>query len=177
MEVWAILCYTIHRQSAAGRERRGRKNLYRDRLKIVLCVGRMPGTRLDPMNTNLVVADESRTDKTICLAVTPSLKSFGIPGRARLFEVKERFGKPTPDGSRRLRDTSSRARPTSFSELRADLALAVDFLIAPPRMAFYMEYSTRVYQVYMKYIAPEDVIVYSIDEVFMDVTDYLNTYR
>ena len=69
---------------------------------------------LDPMNTNLVVADESRTDKTICLAVTPSLKSFGIPGRARLFEVKERFGRPTPDGSRRLRDTSSRARPTSF---------------------------------------------------------------
>ena len=132
---------------------------------------------LDPMNTNLVVADESRTDKTICLAVTPSLKSFGIPGRARLFEVKEKVREANAGRKQKAPGHQLKGSSHFFSELRADPALAVDFLIAPPRMAFYMEYSTRVYQVYMKYIAPEDVVVYSIDEVFMDVTDYLNTYR
>ena len=132
---------------------------------------------LDPMNTNLVVADESRTDKTICLAVTPSLKSFGIPGRAQLFEVKEKVREANAGRKQKAPGHQLKGSSHFFSELLADPALAVDFLIAPPRMAFYMEYSTRVYQVYMKYIAPEDVIVYSIDEVFMDVTDYLNTYR
>ena len=107
---------------------------------------------LDPLDTNLVVADESRTDKTICLAVTPSLKSYGISGRGRLFEVKQRIKEAKPE-------------------------LAIDFIIAPPRMAYYMEYSTRIYEIYMKYVAPEDIVVYSIDEVFMDVTDYLNTYK
>ena len=101
---------------------------------------------LDPLTTNLVVADESRTDKTICLAVTPSLKAYGIPGRARLFEVKQK-------------------------------ARGIDFIIAPPRMAHYIEVSSRVYSVYLKYIAPEDIHVYSIDEVFMDVTNYLATYK
>ena len=115
---------------------------------------------LDPLDTNLVVADESRTDKTICLAVTPTLKSFGIPGRARLFEVKQRV-----------------QEVNFYSELSKDPSLELDFIIAPPRMAYYMEYSTRIYEIYMKYVAPEDIIVYSIDEVFMDVTDYLQTYR
>lgn len=132
---------------------------------------------LDPMDTNLVVADESRTDKTICLAVTPSLKSYGISGRGRLFEVKQRVkeanaGRRHDAPGRRLEGSSH-----FFSELQANPELAIDFIIAPPRMAYYMEYSTRIYEVYMKYIAPEDIVVYSIDEVFMDVTDYLNTYK
>ena len=132
---------------------------------------------LDPMDTNLVVADESRTDKTICLAVTPSLKSYGISGRGRLFEVKQR-GKEANAGRRH--DAPGRRLEGSshfFSELQANPELAIDFIIAPPRMAYYMEYSTRIYEVYMKYVAPEDIVVYSIDEVFMDVTDYLNTYK
>jgi len=101
---------------------------------------------LDPLTTHLVVADESRTDKTICLAVSPSLKTYGIGGRARLFEVKQK-------------------------------ARGVDFIIAKPRMAHYMEVSSKIYSIYLKYIAPEDIHVYSIDEVFMDVTAYLNTYK
>lgn len=132
---------------------------------------------LDPLDTNLVVADESRTDKTICLAVTPSLKSYGISGRGRLFEVKQRVkeanaGRRHDAPGRRLEGSSY-----LFSELQAKPELAIDFIIAPPRMAYYMEYSTRIYEVYMKYVAPEDIVVYSIDEVFMDVTDYLNTYK
>ena len=132
---------------------------------------------LDPLDTNLVVADESRTDKTICLAVTPSLKSYGISGRGRLFEVKQRVkeanaGRRHDAPGHRLEGSSY-----SFSELQEKPELAIDFIIAPPRMAYYMEYSIRIYQVYMKYIAPEDIIVYSIDEVFMDVTDYLSTYK
>lgn len=132
---------------------------------------------LDPLDTNLVVADESRTDKTICLAVTPSLKSYGISGRGRLFEVKQRVkeanaGRRHDAPGRRLEGSSH-----FFSELQANPMLAIDFIIAPPRMAYYMEYSTRIYEVYMKYVAPEDIVVYSIDEVFMDVTDYLNTYK
>ena len=132
---------------------------------------------LDPMDTNLVVADESRTDKTICLAVTPSLKSYGISGRGRLFEVKQRVkeanaGRRHDAPGRRLEGSSH-----FFSELQANPELAIDFIIAPPRMAYYMEYSTRIYEVYMKYIAPEDIVVYSIDEVFMDVTEYLGIYK
>lgn len=132
---------------------------------------------LDPMDTNLVVADESRTDKTICLAVTPSLKSYGISGRGRLFEVKQRVKEA--NAGRRHDATMRRLEGKShfFSELQANPELEIDFIIAPPRMAYYMEYSTRIYEVYMKYIAPEDIVVYSIDEVFMDVTDYLNTYK
>lgn len=132
---------------------------------------------LDPLDTNLVVADESRTDKTICLAVTPSLKSYGISGRGRLFEVKQRVKEANAG---RQHDTPGRRLEGSsylFSELQAKPELAIDFIIAPPRMAYYMEYSTKIYEVYMKYVAPEDIVVYSIDEVFMDVTDYLNTYK
>lgn len=131
---------------------------------------------LDPLDTNLVVADERRTDKTICLAVTPSLKSYGISGRGRLFEVRQRvreanIGRRHDAPGHQLSGSSS-----SFSELQSNPSLAVDFIIAPPRMAYYMEYSNRIYSIYMKYVAPEDIVVYSIDEVFMDVTGYLNTY-
>ena len=124
---------------------------------------------LDPLTTNLVVADESKTDKTICLAVTPALKSFGVPGRPRLFEVNQRL--------RYLNSTRRGAPSTSLTELTADPNRAVSTLIAPPRMAFYIDYSTRVYNVYLKYIAPEDIHVYSIDEVFIDATAYLATYK
>ena len=111
---------------------------------------------LDPLTTNLVVADESRTEKTICLAVSPSLKAYGIPGRARLFEVIQRV------------------KEVNASRRRGEPELT--FLAAPPRMALYMKYSTEIYQIYLKYIAPEDIHVYSIDEVFLDATTYLRTY-
>ena len=132
---------------------------------------------LDPMDTNLVVADEKRTDKTICLAVSPSLKSYGISGRGRLFELKQRI-KEVNAG--RMHDAPGRKLVGSsnfFSHLQKDPSLAVDFIAAPPRMALYMEYSTRIYNIYLKYIAPEDIVVYSIDEVFMDVTNYLHIYK
>lgn len=132
---------------------------------------------LDPMDTNLVVADESRTDKTICLAVTPPLKSCGISGRGRLFEVKQRVIEINSE--RRYRAPQHKLSGSSylFSELQANPSLAIDFIIAPPRMACYMEYSTRIYTIYMKYAAPEDIVVYSIDEVFIDVTDYLDAFQ
>lgn len=132
---------------------------------------------LDPLDTNLVVADESRTDKTICLAVTPSLKSYGISGRGRLFEVKQRVKEANIGRRHDAPGHRLEGKSYFFSELQADPSLEIDFLIAPPRMAYYMEYSTKIYEVYLKYIAPEDIVVYSIDEVFMDVTDYLSTYR
>jgi len=132
---------------------------------------------LDPMNTNLVVADSGRTEKTICLAVSPSLKAYGISGRARLFEavvkVKEAnaLRLPSAPGQRFTGESYDHAL------LKHSPQLAIDFIVAPPQMALYMEYSTRVYDIYLKYVAPEDIHVYSIDEVFLDVTDYLNTYQ
>ncbi len=132
---------------------------------------------LDPLTTNLVVADLSRTKKTICLAVTPSLKAWGISGRARLFEVVQRVKEVN---AKRLWAAPGRqftGTSTSDTELRADPGLAVDYIVAPPRMAHYMEWSTRVYDVYLKYVAPSDIHNYSIDEVLMDVTNYLDTYR
>ncbi len=132
---------------------------------------------LDPMTTNLVVADLSRTEKTICLAVSPSLKAYGIPGRARLFEVVQKVKEAN---ARRLNNAPGRTfTGSSFNdiELKASPSLSLDYIIAPPRMAHYMECSTRIYNVYLKYVAPEDIHVYSIDEVFIDATDYLNTYR
>ena len=132
---------------------------------------------LDPLDTNLVVADERRTDKTICLAATPSLKSFGVPGRARLFEVKQRLKEVNAARRRHLPGRAFTGSSHFASELAANPALSADFLIARPRMAHYMAYSTKIYAIYMKYIAPEDIIVYSIDEVFLDVTAYLKTYR
>lgn len=137
----------------------------------VECVER----KLDPLTTNLVVADKSRTDKTIGLAVSPSLKSFGIPGRPRLFEVVQKVRDVNAD---RKKKAGGRLDGSSYNylELRDNPRLAVDYIVAPPRMAYYMEYSTRIYQVYLKYIAPEDIHVYSVDEVFIDATDYLKTY-
>lgn len=131
---------------------------------------------LDPMTTNLVVADQSRTEKTICLAVSPSLKSYGIPGRPRLFEVVQRV--KTINEERKRTAPGHRLTGASWKapELRASPTLAVDYLVAPPQMALYMQYSAKIYEVYLKYIAPEDIHVYSIDEVFMDVTGYLGTY-
>ncbi len=109
---------------------------------------------LDPMTTNLVVADNSRTEKTICLAVSPSLKAYGISGRARLFEVVQKV-----------------------REIKAERGEDIEYIVALPRMALYMEYSTKIYKIYLKYAAPEDMHVYSIDEIFIDVTQYLNTYK
>ena len=133
--------------------------------------------KLDPLTTNLVVADASRTEKTICLAVSPSLKAYGIPGRARLFEVIQKIR----EVNARRKYNAPRHRLTGAScddaELKKSSSLAIDYITAPPRMALYMEYSTRIYQIYLKYIAPEDIHIYSIDEVFMDVTPYLDTYR
>lgn len=131
---------------------------------------------LDPLNTNLVVADAARTEKTICLAVTPSLKSYGIPGRARLFEVVQRVRQENQ--KRAAAAPGHRLEGTSYlhDDLQKDPSLAIDYLIAPPRMALYMEYSTRIYHIYLQYVAPEDIHVYSIDEVMMDVTAYLRTY-
>ena len=130
---------------------------------------------LDPMDTNLVVADKSRTEKTICLAVTPSLKKYGIPGRARLFEVVEKIREINRDRARRTKKFNGRSY--SEKELASNPSLEVDYIVAPPRMAHYMEYSARIYNIYLKYVSHEDIHVYSIDEVFIDVTNYLNTYK
>lgn len=132
--------------------------------------------RLDPLTTNLVVADRSRTEKTICLAVSPSLKAYGIPGRARLFEVVQKIREI--NGVRRLKAPGGVFSGESWDdrEIRSSPELSLAYITAPPRMALYMEYSTRIYGIYLKYIAPEDIHVYSIDEVFMDVTDYLALY-
>ena len=130
---------------------------------------------LDPLTTNLVVADASRTEKTICLAVSPSLKAYGISGRARLFEVVERVKEVNAERRRKAGCLSKKS--FNANELAADPSREVDYLIAPPRMAKYIQVSTQVYNVYLKYIAPEDIHVYSIDEVMMDVTSYLETYH
>ncbi|MGM9549322.1 MAG: DNA methylase [Faecousia sp.] len=132
---------------------------------------------LDPMTTNLVVADPSRTDKTICLAVSPSLKSFGIPGRPRLFEVVQKVGQVNALRKGSAPRQTFTGKSHDYNELRKHPELAVDYIIAPPRMAFYMETSAAIYNVYLKYIAPEDIHVYSVDEVFIDATNYLNLYR
>lgn len=132
---------------------------------------------LDPLNTNLVVADLSRTEKTICLAVSPSLKAYGIPGRPRLFEVVQKV--KGVNASRAAKAPSKKLVGSSCidSELKANNALAVDYIVAKPRMSKYMEASADIYNIYLKYIAPEDIHVYSIDEVFIDATSYLKTYN
>lgn len=142
---------------------------------------------LDPLTTNLVVADFSRTEKTICLAVSPSLKAYGISGRARLFEVVQKIKEVN---SIRLRQAISHnkavykdGKPTLASAsydalaLAADSSLEVSYLVAPPRMAYYEKISRQIYGIYLKYIAPEDIVVYSIDEVFIDVSSYLSHYK
>lgn len=125
---------------------------------------------LNPLDACLVVADPTRTDKTICLAVSPALKAMGIGGRPRLFEVEQRL--------REVNRSRGRAGRSFYgSELARRPDLAVSYIIAPPRMALYMDFSTRIYSIYLRYIAPEDIHVYSIDEVFIDATPYLRTYR
>ncbi|WP_394961556.1 DNA methylase [Candidatus Allofournierella merdavium] len=130
---------------------------------------------LDPMATHLVVADEARTDKTICLAVSPALKAYGVPGRARLFEARQAVEKA--NRRRRARAPGGVFTGRSWDEraLAADPGLEMDILVAPPRMAHYIEMSARVYQVYLRFAAPDDIHVYSIDEVFIDATDYLKS--
>lgn len=149
----------------------------------VECVER----HLDPLSTNLVVADSSRTEKTICLAVSPSLKAYGIPGRARLFEViqkvkesnHKRLSQAVRQGKLRCNAGHYSFSSSSFdaAALASDPSLEISYITAPPRMQLYMDYSTRIYRIYLKYLSPEDIHVYSIDEVFMDVTDYLSLYR
>ena len=132
---------------------------------------------LDPLTTNLVVADLSRTEKTICLAVTPSLKAYGISGRARLFEVVQRVKEVNAQRKWEAPGRELAGSSSSDLELKANPSLALDYIVAPPRMAHYIDWSTRVYSVYLKHVAPEDVYPYSIDEVFIDATNYLNTYK
>ena len=132
---------------------------------------------LDPMHTNLVVADSSRTEKTICLAVSPALKEFGVSGRARLFEVIERM--KLVNARRRLDAPNHCFNESSYDtlQLKEDPALELSFITAPPQMALYMETSAKIYEIYLRYVAPEDIHVYSIDEVFIDLTGYLRVYR
>ena len=130
---------------------------------------------LDPMTTNLVVADKSRTEKTICLAVSPSLKSYGIPGRPRLFEVVQKVKEVNAQRQRKAPGHKLTDASSDNTVVQSTPSVALDYIVAPPQMATYMEWSARIYAVYLKYVAPEDIHVYSIDEVFMDVTNYLAT--
>lgn len=130
---------------------------------------------LDPLTTNLLVADASRTEKTICLAVSPSLKSYGIPGRARLFEAVQKVSEANALRRAKAPGGAFRGKSWDARELNQDASLAIDYITAPPRMALYMETSTRIYEIYLKYVAPEDMHVYSVDEVFLDITPYLKT--
>lgn len=132
---------------------------------------------LDPMKTNLVVADKSRTEKTICLAVTPSLKSLGIPGRARLFEVIQRVRQKNGERRKNAKTKGFAGKSFDAAELDENPDLEIDYVVAPPQMAKYIEYSSRIYEIYLKYVAPEDMHIYSIDEVFMDITKYLKLYE
>ena len=130
---------------------------------------------LNPLTTNLVVADKSRTEKTICLAVTPSLKAYGIPGRARLFEVVQKVNEINYERRKKAKNNKFEGMSYDDAELKNNLSLKLDYIIAKPRMAEYMKYSTSIYNIYLKYIAPEDIYPYSIDEVFIDITKYLKT--
>ena len=130
---------------------------------------------LDPLTTNLVVADASRTDKTICLAVSPSLKEMGIKGRPRLFEVVQKIKGINYERKARLQSKVFIGSSYDADELRENPALAVDYIVAPPRMRYYIQQSAYIYDIYMQFVSPEDIHVYSIDEVFMDVTPYLKT--
>lgn len=131
---------------------------------------------LDPLNTNLVVADASRTQKTICLAVSPSLKAYGIPGRARLFEVEQKVKEANARRQTRAPKNILDGKSVFATELHENPCLAIDYIAAKPRMALYMSKSTQIYDVYLRYIAPEDIYAYSVDEVFIDASGYLKTY-
>lgn len=139
----------------------------------VECVER----HLDPLNTNLVVADKSRTEKTVCLAITPSLKQYGLGGRARLFEVVQKVKEVNNQRRRENNYRQFRGKSYLDSELKKNKNLELDYLIATPQMKKYMIYSTKIYNIYLKYLAPEDIFPYSIDEVFCDITNYLKFYK
>ena len=167
-----MICSTLHEKGVRATEERSYiaidlKSFYAS----VECRER----GLDPLRTHLVVADPSRTDKTICLAVSPSLKAYGISGRARLFEVVQRVEEVNARRRSRAPGRELVGRSHFADELAVNPSLALDYIVAPPRMAYYMEYSTRIYKIYLKYAAPEDIHVYSIDEIFLDATDYLRT--
>ena len=132
---------------------------------------------LDPLTTNLVVADSSRTEKTICLAVSPSLKAYGIPGRARLFEVVQKVREANAQRKQKASKYAFTGKSYHSTELKNNSALELDYIVAPPQMSQYMKVSSQIYNIYLRYIAPEDIHVYSIDEVFIDVTAYLSTYN
>ena len=132
---------------------------------------------LDPMTTNLVVADPGRTEKTICLAVSPSLKAYGIPGRARLFEVVQKVRQANRQRQQRAPGRRFAGSSASAAELQEHPELSIDYIVAPPRMAHYMEHSAKIYEVYLKYVAPDDIHSYSIDEVFIDATHYLSSFH
>ena len=132
---------------------------------------------LDPLTTNLVVADPERTTKTICLAVSPSLKSYGIPGRARLFEVVQKVKQANVQRQRSAPERQFTGSSASAVELRQHPEFSIDYIIAPPRMAHYMAHSAKIYEVYLKYVAPDDIHSYSIDEVFIDATHYLSSFH
>ena len=129
---------------------------------------------LDPLKTNLVVADESRTEKTVCLAISPSMKQYGLGGRARLYEVLQKIKEVNYQRKKDNKFKEFTSKSCNDDELKKNKNLELDFIIAPPRMAYYMKYSTEIYNVYLKYLAPEDIYVYSIDEVFCDITNYMN---
>lgn len=132
---------------------------------------------LDPLTTNLVVADNSRTDKTVCLAVTPSLKQYGISGRARLYQVIQKVNEINAE--RKYKAPNHTFTGSSYDDiaLKKNADLELTYIVAPPRMKYYMKYSTKIYDIYLKWFSPEDIYVYSIDEVFIDVTHYLQTYK
>ena len=132
---------------------------------------------LDPLDANLVVADPTRTEKTICLAVSPALKAYGIGGRARLFEVVQKVETVNRERRYRAPNRAFTGKSTGDKELKSNPALELDYIVAPPQMAHYMDVSTKIYNIYLKYIAPEDIHVYSIDEVFIDATAYLPSYK
>lgn len=139
----------------------------------VECVER----NLDPLTTNLVVADESRTEKTICLAVTPSLKAYGLPGRARLFEVIQTVKNINNERRLKAANRMFTGKSCDARRLADDSSLELDYIIAKPRMAHYLECSAKIYEIYLNYVSSEDILVYSIDEVFMDITDYLKANK
>ena len=133
--------------------------------------------KLNPLTTNLVVADKSRTEKTICLAVSPALKKYGIPGRPRLFEVVRRVNQVNSERILKAKGRKFVKNSTDENELKSSCDYRVDYIIAPPRMARYIEVSTRIYAIYLKYVSHEDMHIYSVDEVFIDATNYLATYK
>ena len=132
---------------------------------------------LDPLTTNLVVADQSRTDKTICLAVTPSLKSYGLSGRSRLYEVIQKVNEVNKERLKNAKNQTFTGSSYDNELLKKEGSLKLDYIVAPPRMGYYMKYSTKIYNIYLKYVSRDDIFSYSVDEIFCDITEYLKYYN